>query len=300
MMTQKPYIRVFEPVFTCDLANNVGRWDALRSYLHLTHELTDLHDREHPRPKQTAYYRYADNVAVLLERDKVYYCQTVVNGVADRLYEVLAETDDLRAFFDACGDNLTVLDNDRARMLKPDFDTVLTYVRCFADAHVICEKHDETMDEYASELHRLQDKFELLNSSEIKSEYKGCLYVAGQYMVVLRALSDELADQVISRARDCLWEDGQNVCRMFGLFVYALLNGINRGRHLHRHRRVLSHAFSEMLDELRQYLNIHPTIEEDYARFMHLPANERAKLHALLEDEGLFDKESGFIGGDLF
>ena len=300
MMQKKPYIRVFDPLFTYDRANNVGKWSALRTYLQITEGLTDLSEPGKPCPLQTAYYRYADHIAVLLERDGVFYCQTIVGGVANRQYEVLAQAGELRSFFDECGCNLTVLDNDRAHVLKPDFDSVLSYVQSFADARAISEAHRESMRDYAVKLNELQERFEDLFGKELKSAYTDSVKLAGRYLITLNAFADELGRGKLVHARRCILNDEKNPCRMFGLFVYALLHGIGKGRHLQRHRRVLAGAFSEMIDELRLFMEIHPTIEEDYARYLRLPANERAKLHALLEDEGLFDKEHGYIGGNLF
>ncbi len=156
------------------------------------------------------------------------------------------------------------------------------------------------MHDYIANLTELQENFSDLIGDHLKNAYTDGVRVAEQYLITLNALSHEISQSALSRARGCILEDNGNKCRMFGLFVYALLYGISRGRHLHRHRRILNAAYSEMLDDLRLFMEIHSTIELDYAQFWHLPANERAKLHALLEDEGLLDKESGYIGGNLF
>ena len=230
----------------------------------------------------------------------MFYCQTITGGVADRQYEVLAQAGELRGFFEACGSDLTVLDNDRAHALKPDFDAVLSYVQSFADARAVCEAHRESLRDYTVRLNELQNRFDDLFGEELKNAYTDGVKLAGRYLITLNALSDELGASKLVQARRCILDDGKNPCRMFGLFVYALLHGIGKGRHLQRHRRVLAGAFGEMLDELRLFMEIHPTIEEDYARYLRLPANERAKLHALLEDEGMFEKEHGYIGGNLF
>ena len=298
-MMKKPYIRVFDPLFTADYAHNTGRWSGLRSYLQVTKELSDITDPRKPCALQTAFYRYADNIAVLVDLDGVFYCQTIVGGVGDKLYEVLKQTDELRAFFESCGDNLTVMDNDRAHTLIPEFDNVLAYVQCFEKARLIGEEHREEIHNYAAQLRELQEQCQEMRTGMLKNAYTDGIYVAEQYLITLNAMAKEMAEQAMAPARRCILKDDAAVCRMFGLFVHALLHGIHNGRHLQRYKRILSVAFDDMLSDLRLFMEMHPNIEEEYAQYLHLPANERAKLHVLLEDEGLFGKKCGYISGDI-
>ena len=299
-MMKQAYIRVFDPTFTYDLANNVGRWRALESYVRIVQGMTDVNDPNHPCPLQTSFYRYPENLVVLFELDGVHYCRILVGGVSDRQYEVLAQSEELRAFFDACGENVMVLDNNRCKMLIPTFDTVMTYVRAFEAARNIGEQHRETMHEYHVLLSKLQKDVEEMRGTNLRNAYTDGVYLAEQYLITLNAAVSDIQDRALADARRCVLNDDHNVCRMFGLFVYALIHGIGKGRHLERHRGIFSHAFGEMLQELRTFMSVHPTIEEDYAQFLHLPAHEREKLHKLLEDEGMFADEWGSIGDDLF
>ena len=299
-MMKQAYIRVFDPTFTYGLANNVGRWRALESYLRIVQGMMDVNDPNKPCPLQTSFYRYCENLVVLCELDGVHYCRILVGGVSERQYEVLSQSEELRAFFDACGDNVTVLDNDRFKLLEPTFDAVMTYVRAFQTARDIGEQHRETMSEYHARLAKLQSDVEEVRGEHLRNVYTDGVYQAEQYLITLNAVVSDMQERALVGARRCVLNDDNNVCRMFGLFVYALIHGIGKGRHLERHRGIFSHAFGEMLQELRTFMSVHPTIEEDYAQFMHLPANEREKLHKLLESEGVFESEWGYIGDDLF
>lgn len=299
-MMKQAYIKVFDPTFTYQLASNVGRWSALETYLRIAEGMTNVNDPNNPCPLQTSFYRYPENVVVLFELDGVFYCRTIVGGVSEGQYEVVAQREELRTFFDACGENVTVLDNDRYKLLVPTFDTVMSYVQSFETAREISEQHRQTMHEYHVRLTKLQTDFEEMRGEHLRNAYTDGVYLAEQYLITLHAVANEMKDRALVGARRCFLEDGNNVCRMFGLFVYALIHGIGKGRHLERHRRILAHAFGEMLEQLHAFVELHPTIEDDYAQYLHLPANERAKLHQLLEDEGVFEDEWGFIGGDLF
>lgn len=294
------YINVFDPTYTYDRSVNVGKYPALRSFITLSRSVYNRSDPNCPRPSQCSYYNYSSNIAVLIEEKGVYYCQILTDGVRGEAYEVIKDKDKLSKFFSEHKDSLTVLENDLMLEFPPDFNTVLTYVKGIAEARKIINDNRDTVNEYWGILSTLQDKCEDLIKNDSSDTYKQAVTVANRYLVILNALSDKIYSETLSKTRRCRIDDGMNHCRMFGLFVYALRIGIERNRYLHRNKYILANAFSEMLQDMRLFMETHPGVVDDYCLFMHLPRNDRERLKALLQNEGLNDEKWGYIGGDLF
>ena len=290
-------IKIFNPMFSYQ--RSASCWKQLGSFLKI---YGALHDEETaaPYPAQTAYYLYKDNIAVILERNGVYYCQTYSNGEPQRLYEIINEADELEKFFDDCGDNLTVLENERACELPPKFKDVLAYAQSFKKARDISDKHKDTVTKYAIALNEFRNQCEDLSSSIDSSTYKDALYVADQFYIVLGSMVNDICSQALCPARKLIIDDEANLYRTFGLFVYALSIGIRRGRFIRRHKEVINTAFSGALEEMHQFMQDHPDIEEEYCEYMNLAKNERENLRALLEEEGFYNNNWGYIGNSLF
>lgn len=295
------YIRIFNPIFTYDRATEHSHsWKELQSFLLLSRVQDNAPNPNYTFPLHTAYYSYCSNIAILAECDGVYYCQTVIDGKPAKIYDVLKETDALREFFENCGKDLTVLENNRAYAFLPEFKTVLLYVKNIAKARKISDEHKSTLKTFSERLTEIQESCNEFKDSPPKLTYERALKLADQYLVTLNAVSEQMISEALRYSRKCRLHDEYNNERIFGLFIYALQLGLNRDRFLHRNQKIIQSAFSEMLREMHMFMEINPNIEESYCRYMNLHANDRARLKALLEKEGLYDKNWGYIGDDLF
>ena len=119
-------------------------------------------------------------------------------------------------------------------------------------------------------------------------------------MNYLDAIATKTCHEDFAEARKYPLEDNYGHCRMFGLYIYALQFGINRGRFLSKRGRAICSVFNEMLKEMHLFMETYPNIEEEYCKFFNLQANERARLNNLLETEGFHNKFWGYIGDDIF
>ena len=294
------YLRVFDPIFSYERAKHkVGEYPALSNYLRLAGELLGR-DHVGKLPLERSYYRYRPAMVILFDCLGTFYCRTVVNGEYDRQYDVLEEADALRAFFEEHAGNLTVLDNDRAREFAPEFDAVYTYVTGMTECRKMNDEHLAALREQRDRITRFREECDEALIRNVENDYAEALELMNDAADVLNDIMDTMMQKKRYFAEVNYRGDENAVARMFGLFLYALELGLGKSRHLKEHRTLLSRAFTELLNDMHVFLKEHPLIADVYADEWHLPANERAKLHHLLEQEGLFSEEWGYVGNDLF
>lgn len=297
-MNPGQYISVFDPIFAYRRAERMeDEQTGLLSFLRLAGE---SFGREYEKlPLQTAYHRYGPTMVIVFELLGEYVCQTVVNGAYDDQFYLPDEADKLRAFF-AEHDTVVVLENDKARALKPSAEAIINYAEALTEVRRFGEQHRATLEKYRYELDQFVYNAEVgLGHGE--SAYKDMLTFMQEYLQTLDNFADGIANEKVTVANSYLDKgEIEERYRMFGLYIYALRLGIVNKRYLERKHPAMERAFSLMLDDMHTYMQSYPGIETAYADVMHLPANERARLHALLLKEGLYDEDWGCIGNDFF
>ncbi len=300
-MITHPYIKIFDADFTYNRASRrTGNYPDLQTFLRLATAING-HDWENRTyPLQTAYYRYNKNIAVLFEQEDVYYCQTIVNGQAQEMYRLPEEADKLKAFFDGGKDEITVLENNLEFELPSDYDIVIKFVKCVTDSRNASKQYHEEIFGLANRLREIQkDVDDVINCNQ-KSTYKSAIDLTNQCLVTLHMLVTDMKSHDLLYATKCPIDDGKDLCRIFGLFVIALKCGTDKYRYHSRRRHMLTTSFKEMLKEMHLFLHTHPNIEKEYCEYMSLPLSERNELHALLDNEGLYNDDFGCIGNDIF
>lgn len=294
------YLRVFDPVFSYErAAQKAGDYPALCAYLRLAGEMLGR-DYVGDLPLERSYYRYRPTMVILFNCLGEFYCQTVVNGQYDKQYDVLKDTEELRAFFEEHAGNLTVLDNDRAREFVPEFEAVYTYVKAMTECRQMNSEYIVLLREQRDRVERFREECDMALFRDVENEYSDALGLLEDTVDVVDGIMDAMKNKKRYLAERNCWKEEKGVSRMFGLFLYALEIGLGRSRHLKEHREILSRAFSNMLSDMHVFLKEHPLVQSVYADEWHLPANERAKVQYLLEAEGLYGEEWGYVGNDLF
>jgi hypothetical protein len=272
----------------------------LETFMRIIDRRNDENNVDETYPLSTTYYRYQENIVILYEENDVYYCLTYTNGKRDNTYEVLRQRDELEEFFERCGKNVTILENDLAFALKPKFDAVVKYAESMAKAREITNQHRNTIAYYYEKLDQFLDESKDVVKSHEKSAYNDALALLKSYTSVLDSMAYDMRNDALRYTKRCPLNDGYDTCRMFGLFVTALKYGIEKGRYTKNSRNVFNRIFREMVREMHSFMKNNEGIVDRYCQYMHLPANERAYLEYLLESEGLKNKEWGYIGDDIF
>lgn len=290
-------VRVFDPIFTFVRAMDGGTHnEELHSMLG---SLSHRRERGEPIPN-APFYRYASHIAVLMETGGKFYCCTYVNDEPHKVYDLQAEKEAVRTFFEESQGDLTVLDDVHYSELIPRFDVMERYVSGIMNARAAFEERRAYFDEYGAEIKRLSDALSVADADDPCCLYQCSVKLAQRNLLLMQELAKEIRAVNERELLSCYRPLEDPAVNLFGLYVYVLLYGLSNGRFIRRRVRVMSSMYRDVLQEMHAFMKEHDGIVERYCDVMQFPASEREVLIETLKGEGLYGDQWYRIGDDCF
>lgn len=297
--------KIFEPDYAYRCAiRQTGEHSELKSMLDAIggdQMIAYTDDFEKVYPLRTFYHRFKRNILVLTNTGEGFTGQTFRDGRVGESFQMESENNEVENFFREAGEELTVLDFFTGQELKPDYQTVASYMAQVQEAERELDQHRERMESFKERLLALREECGAFYSTTPATGYKKAIFLLeecmetaqGAFRIHYRTLHRDLERAFAYTSKE------ENLLKLFGLYVFVLKFGLENKRFLKHNTRARSLNFNRTINDMRKLISENEGIVERYMDYMELSKNDRENLTFLLKEEEMIGYGSR-ADADLF